>query len=373
MLFIILLPLLFIITILKKKSKGTFLMLVIAGLTLGILLSSFYIIPAFLEMKYTNVSSQVGGGADFRDHFVCISQYWNSMWGYGGSTKGCVDGLSFKLGKFDILLFASALLAFGFSIYKRKLRKVEKFTTLALILFVISLFFTLEISEMLWKAIPYMQYLQYPWRFINFIGFFMILGIGYLLFRIEELFSRRVLLLSALVIIFITIISSYKLFEPQEYVNLSPQFYTNSNYIKFTVSKISDEYMPSSFSVPRNLNEVPSSELSLINSSGNVQVLESKTNYLKSSFDIFKDGVLHVNRAYFPAWRAYENGKEIPIVPTHNGMNVSLQQGNGIFELKFVQTATETVANTITIVALVLGIFVVTIPFLQAKKRKKTV
>ncbi|KKQ27045.1 MAG: hypothetical protein US43_C0038G0005 [Candidatus Levybacteria bacterium GW2011_GWA1_37_16] len=37
-------------------------------LILGLALSAFYWVPALLEMKNTNVLSQIGGGADFRDH-----------------------------------------------------------------------------------------------------------------------------------------------------------------------------------------------------------------------------------------------------------------------------------------------------------------
>ena len=76
---------------------------------LGLGFSSFLVACGF-EMGYTNVSSQVGGGADFKDHFVCLSQFWNSLWGFGGSTKGCIDGLSFRLGKIYVFTFSSVIL-----------------------------------------------------------------------------------------------------------------------------------------------------------------------------------------------------------------------------------------------------------------------
>ena len=63
---------------------------------LGLMLSAFYWIPALLEMKYTNVLSQIGGGADFRNHFICLGQLWDSQWGFGGSAQGWIEGLSFK-------------------------------------------------------------------------------------------------------------------------------------------------------------------------------------------------------------------------------------------------------------------------------------
>src|SRR3989344_4317965 len=64
--------LVFIIFILlsKKIKKRTFIYM-LTSLILGVLISAFYSFPAILEMKYTNILSQIGGGADFRDHFVC--------------------------------------------------------------------------------------------------------------------------------------------------------------------------------------------------------------------------------------------------------------------------------------------------------------
>ena len=50
---------------------------------LGVLLSAFYWLPALLQMGSTNVLSQVGGGADYKDHFVCLPQLWESLWGFG--------------------------------------------------------------------------------------------------------------------------------------------------------------------------------------------------------------------------------------------------------------------------------------------------
>src|SRR6185295_8875734 len=46
----------------------------LAILFIGILLPAFYWLPVFTEMKYTNVLSQIGGGADYQDHFVCLRQ-----------------------------------------------------------------------------------------------------------------------------------------------------------------------------------------------------------------------------------------------------------------------------------------------------------
>ncbi|HEX8931957.1 MAG TPA: 6-pyruvoyl-tetrahydropterin synthase-related protein, partial [Patescibacteria group bacterium] len=150
----------------SKKIYYPFLILLF-----GIILAAFYWLPVFSEMKYTNVLSQVGGGADYRDHFVCPVQLWSSPWGFGGSAPGCVDGLSFKLGKIHIGIFLLAVL----SLFLWRKSEKEKFYLGVLIsLFVLfSVFLTFSQSQFIWDAITPMAFLQYPWRFLLLAAFFM--------------------------------------------------------------------------------------------------------------------------------------------------------------------------------------------------------
>ncbi|MGH7203008.1 MAG: 6-pyruvoyl-tetrahydropterin synthase-related protein, partial [Candidatus Levyibacteriota bacterium] len=90
--------------------------LMFMSLIIGIVLSAFYWLPAVAEMGYTNVNSIIGGGSDYKDHFICLSQLWNSSWGYGGSAPGCLlDGLSFRLGKVHIILASLSLIPLIFT------------------------------------------------------------------------------------------------------------------------------------------------------------------------------------------------------------------------------------------------------------------
>lgn len=358
MLFLLLVPY-FIVSLFIVNAKKNYLLVFVSSIFLGILLSSFYILPAFMEMKYTNVLSQVGGGADFKDHFVCLNQYWNSAWGFGGSVKGCLDGMSFKLGKLNILLIILTSIIFGYSLYKKKFRNQEKTVILSLILFLITLFFTLSVSEFIWNSVPYMAYLQYPWRFINFLGLFISFLVGYIAFRVKEWTNLKIEIVICAAVISITIFQNHKLFVPQIYTNHTPNYYTAKNYINYTVSKISDEYMPSGFSIPKNPVDIPINDVEILKTTGIVKVLIKSPKYLKASYDIQNDGVLHVNLAYFPSWKAYVNNENVPIVPNSNGVNISVKKGNGILEMKFAETYVELIGNILTIIsffALVVGI-----------------
>ena len=136
------------------------------SLMLGILISASYWLPALLEINYSNVLSQIGGGADYKDHFVCLYQLWSSPWGFGGSVKGCVDGLSFMIGKLHLLLAVISILVLGLS---WKLTKIDKKKAALMIFFIIgllfSVFLTLDYSSFIWDALPPMVVFQYPGGF----------------------------------------------------------------------------------------------------------------------------------------------------------------------------------------------------------------
>lgn len=276
----------------RKRNIHTTYYLILATV-LGLMLSAFYWVPALLELKYTNVLSQIGGGADFRDHFVCIQQLWESSWGFGGSIPGCIDGLSFKIGKLHLFFVLTAL--FLLFVAKRYFVRTEakhsndtnhyseklmilKFSILG---FIISVLLTLEISKPAWEAIPLMAFFQYPWRFLLLATFFLSLLSGFVVWFFSASTStskesrslprhlrgvaKRLLgseSLSSLkyagfvVVIFLLINFNSKLFQPQTIIPKTVLDYTNEYALKWTASKISDEFLPPNFKKPKSEYEV---------------------------------------------------------------------------------------------------------------------
>lgn len=359
MLLLILVPF-FVLSLFLVKTKKQFFIVSFISIILGLALSSFYIIPAFSEMKYTNVASQVGMGADFRDHFVCLQQYWNSIWGYGGSVKGCVDGLSFRLGKANIILLLVVFILLGINLWKRKFRIQEKTVVISFVLLLVSLFFTFQISETVWNLVPFMQYLQYPWRFINFIALFISFIAGYGIFFAGKKEPVAPLIVSFIAIVII-IATSLKLFMPQYYTFFGSRYYTNKTYINYDVSKISDEYMPVGFLKPQSGFQIPK-ENAYFEKNSSLKIISSRANYQKFEFNLTSPSELFINTAYFPAWKAYANGKELQIIQTNKGMKVLLPQGEGVVELKFVQTPIEVFGNLLSLISflsMIIGIIIV--------------
>ena len=360
---------LIIILLVFSKYKVHLVQNVFAVVFLTFLLSAFYTIPAIFEMSYTNVSSQIGGGANFQDHFVCLGQLWNSQWGYGGSTSGCIDGMSFKLGKSNVVFSVLSIILGIYLFIKRKEKKdIPFFSSVVLLLF--TLFMTLSYSVMVWSSVAYIEYLQYPWRFLNFAGFFIAFLVGYGVCVVAKLTNLKITVVFCLLIVTITIYINAKHFQPQAYNQKTPKDYTNEKTLRFNISKISDEYMPRGFQKPENALFTPqnSERLVLLNlwSRGSLSIIENKTQYVAAKVKTEKEANIRANIAYFPAWKAYIDKKRVDYKVTDGPLILTVESGLHFVEFKFEQTPVERWANALSLVGI--GILLVGIIRIYGKK-----
>lgn len=326
-----------------------------AILLVGILIATFYWLPVFAEMKYTNVLSQVGGGADYKDHFVCPLQLWDSHWGFGGSTSTCIDGMSYKVGKLHLVILGLSL----FSIFL--LRKIDKIKFRIGLFATISLLFTaflmLEQSRFLWDVIPQMAFFQYPWRFLLMTTFFVSFLGGAVVLLLQRFPVRIIdssLAMIALIIVLsgAIIIFNADLFTPQMYLKRTVGDYTNIHHLRWTTSKISDEYMPKDFFRPKNYDEIPRTkfeqrDVEIISVNEKTQLIQAEVK-VKETTDVF------VNHAYFPAWHVFIDQKQEWFKYSNRGLIISIPEGRHTVDIKFVQTPIEKFANILSIA----GIFI---------------
>ena len=131
-------------------------------ITISICMSGIFWIPALLQLGQT-YASEIAKLTNFRDHFLCVEQIWTTTtWGFGGSTKGCIaDGMSFMIGKIQIILAVIGLVVGPFIIKKRRVLFVEG------LILVWALFLSLSDSIPFWELLTPIQVIQFPWRFLS--------------------------------------------------------------------------------------------------------------------------------------------------------------------------------------------------------------
>jgi hypothetical protein len=350
----------------QKKNLATSYALAVI---LGGMLAAFYILPAAFESHFTNVTSQVGGGADYPDHFVCLRQLYESAWGFGGSVKGCTDGLSFKIGKINILLFMVSMILFSLSILKKRKESFKELEIVTYLLFGLSILLLLPVSKLMWDIIPGMEFLQYPWRFLNFVGLFLSIIVGFFVFRLKGYYILAPFI-AGVVIVGLTLFFNIKLFIPQSFQTKTVSEYIYQPDIRFRVSKISDEYMPKGFQKPTHEDEVNMGTF-VIDGQGKVDSFHRTITDIKSKISIESPSTIHYFLAYFPTWNFYVNGKKVDPLIKRNGVFIQLQSGNYTLEARYQQTVIEKIGDSISLIGIFI-VFAVIIGFVGKNHGQKT-
>lgn len=306
---------------------------------LGLGLSLFFWLPAIVELNLTNVGTQIGGAAYWKDHFVCIGQLWNSPWGFGGSAPGCIDGMSFKLGKVHILLSLLGILtAIGFG--KFFLRKRKLLVTVT-VLSILSLIMLLSVSAWLWLLFPMASFIQYPWRFLGYTVF----GLSILCcLPIVALRQRTIQLAVAIIVVALIVGVNGKLFQPQYAYFRSTASFETDEELRYRVSKISDEYLPPSFLPPRNISQIPQNTIALPQA-GTVETERDTETMTKAILKLSTKQMITINRVHFPGWRYYIDGKEVTPVVSKGIPTLDIEEGTHGLEMKFTDTWIRIVGN----------------------------
>ena len=295
----------FLFSLLLKNKKKAFL-----SILFGLLLASYFLIPALLENKLT-YANEIAIKTKYSDHFLCSWQLWKAIrWSYGGSGIGCInDDMSFQIGKIHILLAG-----FGVGIFLFQQIKNKRKENLSLPLFVLSTtlllaFLTIDTAKPIWDLFsPFVAVFQYPWRFLSFILF----GVAYFASYISHIAKNEKLRIIISIILSLGVLySSSKFFsKPWKYSSdeYRSMFLTNK-YIEQKAAYEIPEYFPRSGKYKTwrtfDTSEVGFGELPLkykINSPFHKEIEVSGTS-------------LTLPIHYFPFWEIRINGTTIN--PTH--------------------------------------------------------
>ncbi len=153
---------------------------------LGILLAGFFIFPVIVERPFVHLETIIGGYFDYRMHFADLNQLFvSNYWGYGSSVWGPWDGMSLSTGQIHfIMALVAAFLALV------QFRKHTKIAIVTLVLFTVTIFVLFMIhqkSSFIWAQLPFLAYLQFPWRFLSDSVFMLSLLSGVAVFFVQDI------------------------------------------------------------------------------------------------------------------------------------------------------------------------------------------
>jgi hypothetical protein len=339
-----------IIEIVTRRMSKKILFLPFSIFFIGLGISAFFWIPAFAEMGLTGVGTMIThASTNFYDHFVCFGQLWNSPWGFGGSAPGCIDGMSFKLGKIQLVCAVTGIIMWVFQREKKKTERASVVIYIAITLFTISLFGVLRVSEAIWRIIPYASFIQYPWRLLSYT----IVSMGICAAAGIKVIKKRgiritVSILSILVCLWVNI----KLFKPQYFYKRASGEFGTQEELRYRVSKVSDEYLPTGIikpQIPTDIVHEPIDQSSTVH----VRMIRNNDTFMQAEVVSQKNQSITIQKAYFPGWTIRVNGSIIkPSIAT--GLpSVILSEGTSIIEMKLSDTPVRMFANLISLASIV--------------------
>lgn len=354
---------------------------ILASVLVGFGLVSFFLIPAYSEQGYVQVLYMHSGYYDFHHHFVCLQQLFVPYWNYGTSQTGCGDKISFQLGVVHwlavfLLVFIMAARFWG----KKKLSFISSFINLevfnlkqyALILIFLAtlfivVFIMLPISQPIWETLPYIPYIQYPWRFLavaTFVSSFI--GGSIIVFLKNE--PHKYIVFSILMVAATYFYSGY----------LKPAAYGNANEVDFgykilhpseNLKNFDPEpgYMPKWTDVLPGENDQAKEEVKILAGEAKINNFKLSAHFKRYDFEVQKPSIVRFLTHYYPGWKVIMDNKEIK--PNYDNiygfMDIQLPPGKHEVILSLQNTTLRLVSNILTI-----NFFLVAISFIFLYRKR---
>jgi hypothetical protein len=326
------------------------------GVLLGMGMSAFFWLPAVLEKKYVNLSA-FDPQNFYKDHFVTIGQLLSDHWQTGYSVAGTNDGMSFSLGWPALIIISVSILA----ILLNKRFCTNKLFVTSLILSLITLFFMTQASAGLWQIVPFIGYIQFPWRLLGLVGFFTTVCFGFLSVRWPAWVK---------LVVFLLIVSySWKFTYPFGWsVKKDTEFFE----FPFTTTT-KHENTPIWFS--EDLITEISQDKAVFTPTQDIPftVVKKKSHY--HEYEIINElpSLVIIRQAYFPGWQAFVDGTATTIQysnPICRGLICfKADTGKHKLVLKFTENTPARIIGDLISISSLIGLLIYTIFFRDKNKK----
>jgi hypothetical protein len=344
--------------ILFGKDKKNAIISSFFGLVLGLSLSAYYWLPAFLEKKLM----QPGTPFNPFDHFPFIKQLVVPSWGYGASVWGPGDGMSFQIGIINIffILFSLFLLLF----FRKKTEKFNlKLFFVSLTLFFLSLFLMNIRSGFIWSAFPLGEYVQFPWRFLIISTFFSSLSLVFVE-RVIDLEKKAISKYGILALVFFSFFINKPYFKPEKEVFTDDDYFLKRFFIdRISTGKskelseayffLSEDYLPLPVWVEKRPDSLPEEKVEFLADQPNGKITYKEITPVKYEIQVVseKEGKVIINNYNYPGWTAKVNGKiaEIKTEKPYGNMSIEVPAGASSILLFFKETPLRLAADLVSL------------------------
>jgi hypothetical protein len=325
---------------------------VLSGL-LGVGLAAFFTLPVIIEKKFAHVDSVLSGYFDYRQHFVSLYKLFLSReWGYGSSGFPN-EKLNLSLG---IVQWISGIGAGILALLNFKKDKQRSILVIGIILLTVFSIFMIHMkSSFIWAQLPFLWYLQFPWRFLAVSIFLLSLLVGYFVFL-----SGKFKYLVGVVLIAAAFILNVGYFVPKDWFYITDKDkFSGINWQKQMTISIFD-YLPIYAELPP-INEAPKTPEVL---DGNALFInyEKGSDFQIGEVKVIDESIIRLPLFDFPGMEVRVDGQKIDYVNNdcrgeefcYGLITFKIQSGQHKIEARLKDTPIRMVGNIVSLSSLVI-------------------
>lgn len=322
--------------------------LLASGAVLGAGLAAFSVLPSQLELAYVGIGRITTGYFAYQLHFVEPSQLLSGAWEYGGSGPGIDDHMSFAIRAvpWTVLALACVSLPLGWLT-----RRVPHLGSIAFWLAAvgIAMWLMTPSSAVVWRAIPALAYLQFPWRYS------MVISVG--VAALAALLLSAVTSRAARAAVVIVAVGLHYQFERD---HLKPDLYYPKSLANIDDPRWGEDLTPGapaflerSFGPPGGQRVAPAGigRWTIVGGAGEVRAIAMADHRLVLDVHTPDGARLRVNSHAFPGWVTFVDDQSAPlrVDRVFGYIEVDVPPGTHRVEARFTNTPVRTAANAISV------------------------
>lgn len=342
-----LIPPAYAVLISAQKLKIKNLSLMLAAITIGLGLSSIYLIPVLFTQENVSLSFMTHGSWKYENNFLKCFPYADGINGFSNFI-------------YQVTLFTGFL---GFICYLKScnhLLNKKRESAFWVVVIGMSLFLMFPVSEIVWKNLSVIQKIQFPWRFNILISLATPAIIALMLHAEnntkQSFLTTGHLTVTGLIVVFFYLGSSTSLSKANGHMNVEFR-HVVENSLKYGL--VAPEYLPRW--VPESEKEkfisksIDHAEIIMtkVNSGRNVKFIESGPRYLEIEVSGSTGAELTVSQFYYPGWTAIhkDDFKKLPIEISKEGLlNISVPSGRHRILVRLEPTIEERLGQVISFI-----------------------
>jgi hypothetical protein len=254
-------------------------------------------------------------------------------------------------------------------IIKRKQMERALFATLSVLAAMLAcyIFLMTPYSKAVWENVEFLAIFQFPWRLLSPATFVLCALSGCIVFLAGESKKLQAALAAGVVVAGAAFLLNHYPAGGGSYVDIRDGSLSAE---RIRADKLPATVMQEYSTVWSKRGMSPADARGLVVSDGKarIEAYEDRPDSLKFKVALPESASLTAHIYYFPGWKAYSDGEEVPVFITRKGlMRFSLPDGEHVVELKFENTPVRKVAGLVSLAGLA-GLLWLLVPAVRPQK-----